>query len=152
MSSSAVSPGSPASRAKRSASRAVEPAASTRDGAAEDLAREAMASGYGLHAEICKVLTDPKRLMILDVLRSGECSVGELAERTDIRLANASQHLGVLRRTGLVDVRREGTTVYYRIAEPAILDACEVIHGIVRSRLGRAPRLARRPRARGVSR
>ncbi len=138
--------------AARSSTRAVEPAATTRDGAADSTTRDRMASGYGLHAEICKVLTDPKRLMILDVLRGGECSVGELANRTEIRLANASQHLGVLRRTGLVKVRREGTTVYYRIAEPAILDACEIIHGIVAARLGRAPRLARRPRARGVPR
>lgn len=152
MSRLAVSPRTPAPRVDGSAARAVEPAASTRDGAADSSVREAMASGYGLHAEICKVLTDPKRLMILDMLRGGECSVGELAERTNIRLANASQHLGVLRRTGLVDVRREGTTIYYRIAEPAILDACEIIHGIARTRLGRAPRLARRTRARGVPR
>ena len=58
---------------------------------------------YRLHAEVCRVLTDPKRLMLLDVLREGEHSVGELAEELGSSLANASQHLAVLRSAGLVD-------------------------------------------------
>lgn len=95
---------------------------------------------FRLHAEICKVLTDPKRLLILDGLRVGERSVGDLAERIGVTLANASQHLAVLRSAGLVDGRRSGTTVLYRLAEPAILEACDVIHAIVERRLaGPAP-------------
>jgi ArsR family transcriptional regulator len=95
---------------------------------------------FRLHAEICKVLTDPKRLMILDGLRSGDRSVGQLAELIGVTLANASQHLAVLRSAGLVDGRRSGTTVVYRLAEPAIVEACDVIHAIVERRLdGRAP-------------
>lgn len=90
---------------------------------------------FRLHAEICKVLTDPKRLLILDGLRAGDRSVGELAERIGATLANASQHLAVLRSAGLVDGRRSGTTVVYRLAEPAILEACDVIHAIVERRL-----------------
>ena len=90
---------------------------------------------FRLHAEICKVLTDPKRLMILDGLRAGDRSVGQLAELIGVTLANASQHLAVLRSTGLVDGRRSGTTVVYRLAEPAILEACDVIHAIVERRL-----------------
>lgn len=95
---------------------------------------------YRLHAEVCKVLTDPKRLMLLDALRSGDRSVGELAETIGVALPNASQHLAVLRAAGLVDGRRIGTTVLYRLAEPAIVEACDVIHAIVERRLeGRAP-------------
>jgi ArsR family transcriptional regulator len=90
---------------------------------------------YRLHAEVCKVLTDPKRLMILDALRAGDLSVGELADRLAIALPNASQHLAVLRGAGLVDGRRVGTTVVYRLAEPAIVDACDVIHAIVERRM-----------------
>lgn len=90
---------------------------------------------FRLHAEICKVLTDPKRLMILDGLRTGDRSVGELAEQIGVTLANTSQHLAVLRAAGLVDGRRSGTTVVYRLAEPAILEACDVIHAIVERRL-----------------
>ncbi len=90
---------------------------------------------YRLHAEVCKVLTDPKRLMLLDALRSGDRSVGELAAEIGVALPNASQHLAVMRTAGLVDSRRTGTTVLYRLAEPAIVAACDVIHGIVVRRM-----------------
>lgn len=93
---------------------------------------------FRLHAEICKVLTDPKRLLILDALRHGEASVGALAARLGVALPNASQHLAVLRSAGLVQARRSGTTVTYRLAEPAIVEACDVIHGIVERRLAGA--------------
>jgi DNA-binding transcriptional ArsR family regulator len=90
---------------------------------------------YRLHAEVCRVLTDPKRLMLLDVLRDGEYSVGELAEKLGCNLANASQHLAVLRSAGLVDTRRSGTTILYSLAEPDLLEAFDVIHRIVGRRL-----------------
>lgn len=86
---------------------------------------------YRQHAEMCKVLTDPKRLMLLDALRSDERSVGELAELLGVNLANASQHLAVLRHAGLVASRRSGSSVRYRLAEPAIVQACDVIDRIV---------------------
>ena len=90
---------------------------------------------YRLHAEICKVLTDPKRLMLLDAMRGGERSVGDLASVAGCTLANASQHLAVLRSAGLVDSRRAGTVVFYRLAEPEILEACDVVGRIVRRRI-----------------
>ncbi len=92
---------------------------------------------YRLHAELCKVLTDPKRLMLLDALRTGERSVGELAETIHSTLANTSQHLAVMRSAGLVDGTRDGTTVRYRLAEPAIIAACDIVRGIVDRRLAR---------------
>jgi DNA-binding transcriptional ArsR family regulator len=92
---------------------------------------------YRLHAEICKVLTDPKRLMLIDALRAGDRSVGDLAESIGVTLPNASQHLAVLRAAGLVDGRRAGTAVVYRLAEPGIVAACDVIHAIVDRRLSR---------------
>jgi len=90
---------------------------------------------YRLHAEVCRVLTDPKRLMLLDVLREGERSVGDLAEELGCNLANASQHLAVLRSAGLVDTRRVGTTILYSLAEPELVEACDVIHRMVDRRL-----------------
>ena len=90
---------------------------------------------YRLHAEVCRVLTDPKRLMLLDVLREGEHSVGDLADELGCSLANASQHLAVLRSAGLVDTRRTGTTILYTLAEPELIEACDVIHRIVGRRL-----------------
>jgi DNA-binding transcriptional ArsR family regulator len=90
---------------------------------------------YRLHAEVCRVLTDPKRLMLLDVLREGERSVGDLADELGCTLANASQHLAVLRSAGLVGTRRTGTTILYNLAEPELVEACDVIHRIVGRRL-----------------
>lgn len=91
---------------------------------------------YRLHADLCRVLTDPKRLMILDALRGGDRSVGELAETLRIALPNASQHLAVLRNAGLVEGRRAGTTIVYRLAEPTIVEACDIVGQIVERRLG----------------
>jgi ArsR family transcriptional regulator len=105
---------------------------------------------YRLHAELCKVLTDPKRLMLLDALRRGEQSVTQLADVIGVALPNASQHLAVMRGAGLVDGRRAGTTIFYRLAEPTIADACDIIHRIVDRRIARrvAPvPLARQPTA-----
>jgi DNA-binding transcriptional ArsR family regulator len=95
---------------------------------------------YRHHAAICKVLTDPKRLLLLASLRDGDHTVGELATSIGTTLPNASQHLAVLRSAGLVDGRREGATVRYRLAEPTILDACDIVGRIVEGRL--APRAA----------
>lgn len=92
---------------------------------------------YRLHAELCKVLTDPKRLMLLAALASGTRSVGELADDIDSTLANTSQHLAVMRAAGLVEGTRDGTTIHYRLAEPAIIDACDIVQGIVERRLAR---------------
>jgi len=90
---------------------------------------------YRLHAEVCKVLTDPKRLLLLDALRGGECSVGELASTIGSSLPNTSQHLAVLRAAGLVDGRRAGASVRYHLAEPSILEACDIVGKIVDRRL-----------------
>jgi len=95
-------------------------------------------------AELCRVLTDPKRLLILDALRHGERSVGELADELGCTLPNTSQHLAQLRSAGLVAGRREGTTVHYRLAEPRILKACDVVGAIVGE--VSAPEPARRTR------
>ena len=90
---------------------------------------------YRLHADVCRVLTDPKRLMILDVLRDGERSVGDLAGELGCTLANVSQHLALLRSAELVGTRRSGTTIMYNLAEPELVEACDVIDRIVGRRM-----------------
>lgn len=95
---------------------------------------------YRQHADLCKVLTDPKRLLLIDALRHAERCVGDLAEEIGMSLPNASQHLSVLRHAGLVAARREGTTVHYRLVEPRIAEACDLVHQIVADRrAGAAP-------------
>jgi ArsR family transcriptional regulator, virulence genes transcriptional regulator len=95
---------------------------------------------YRLHADVCRVLTDPKRLMLLAALRAGGRSVGDLAATIGVALPNASQHLAVLRAAGLVASHRMGTTVVYRLAEPTIADACDIISEIVARRVGTVAR------------
>ncbi len=90
---------------------------------------------YRAHAEICKVLTDPKRLMLIDLLRRGARSVGALAEEAGLSVANTSQHLAVLRHAGLVDTRRAGTSIHYRLSEMELVQACDLIERIVERRL-----------------
>ena len=78
-------------------------------------------------ADICRALTDPKRLALLHRLRDGERTAGSLATDLGCTLANASQHLAVLRHAGLVASRRDGTSIHDRLALPEILDACETV-------------------------
>ena len=86
---------------------------------------------YSLKAELCKTFADPKRLFILNELRSGEKSVGELAGAMGIGHAIVSRQLGILREKGIVKYRREGTTVYYRISDTKIIKACDLVHEIL---------------------
>ena len=108
------------------------------DEASAPSASDRRQAGYRAHAEICKVLTDPKRLMLIDLLRRGARSVGHLAEEAGLSLANTSQHLAVLRHAGLVETRRAGTSIHYRLSEPELVAACDIIQRIVERRLGPA--------------
>ena len=97
-----------------------------------------------------KALSDPHRLAILSRLKDGECTVGGLAEATNRPQPNVSQHLSSLSHAGLVESRRDGTRVYYRIADVYILKICEAVcdslaeGGAARRRHGAALRSRRR--------
>ena len=75
---------------------------------------------YEQFARIGKALASPRRLELLDVLAQGERSVEVLAQETGMPIANASQHLQVLRAARLVETRREGVTIYYRLASEEV--------------------------------
>jgi ArsR family transcriptional regulator len=97
---------------------------------------------FELHAGICRTLAHPKRLEILSLLRAGELSVGELAERMGVSLANVSQHLAILRDKGVVMTQREGVSVYYRVADPKIIQACDLMREVLFEQLARSGQLA----------
>lgn len=99
---------------------------------------------YERQARLCQVLADPKRLRLLNELRQGERSVGELAAALQIAYPNVSQHLNVMRDAGLVATRRAGTSVFYRLAYPRIAEACDIVHEILRAQLADAAALAGR--------
>ncbi len=83
-------------------------------------------------AAVGRALSDPKRLCVLETLAAGEVSVGELSTRVGCQIPNMSQHLAVLRSAGLVTTRREGSTVYYRLTDPRVLEAYRLIQTIAR--------------------
>ena len=82
---------------------------------------------YRLHAQFCKTLSDANRLLMIAELAKGEVSVNELAQRLQLRQANVSKHLGLMRERGLVVARRDGTTVYYALSDPRIIGAIKLL-------------------------
>ena len=76
-----------------------------------------------------KVLAEPARLRILDALRGGELTVGELARRTRLHQANLSKHLQLLYGVGFVAPRKEGLFVYYALNPQEVSPLCGVICG-----------------------
>ena len=75
-----------------------------------------------------KVLANEDRLLLLCQLSKGELSVGELEERLEIHQPTLSQQLGVLRAEGVVETRREGKRIHYRIVDPALLEILAVLY------------------------
>ncbi len=81
-------------------------------------------------APTLRTLAHPLRLRILDVLRSGECSVGEIAEALDKPQALTSHHLAIMRNSGIVAARREGPNVFYSVKKKASLSLLECIRKV----------------------
>lgn len=91
---------------------------------------------YEMQAQLCKTLSNPKRLEILDILKAeGELTVNALAEALEIPKANTSQHLAVLRQAGVVHSRRDGINVYYSLHSDRISEACSLTRDILLERL-----------------
>ena len=99
---------------------------------------------FEMHAEICKVFTNPKRLEIISFLRDGEKTVNELTELAGVPQANVSQHLTVLRQNDVVTTRRNGANIYYKIANPKILQAFDLMREVLLEKLSENEKLARR--------
>ena len=87
-------------------------------------------------AELYKALGHPARLRIIDLLREGERSVSELQAGTELEGSAVSQHLMVLRARQIVEPRREGANVYYRVRHPAIFAILDAGRAIFADRLG----------------
>jgi DNA-binding transcriptional ArsR family regulator len=82
-----------------------------------------------------RALGDPLRVRLLDELRDGEQTVNALAEQLDAGQQNVSKHLAVLADAGMVARRKEGTPVYYRIADDGVYDLCEQVCGSLQTQL-----------------
>lgn len=88
-----------------------------------------------LQADFCKGLSHPKRIQIIRALEGGEKTVTELARLLGQSQANMSQHLALLRHLGLLSTRRNGTSIYYRVSDHRVIEACELVRSCVQGRL-----------------
>ncbi|MGH2839466.1 MAG: ArsR/SmtB family transcription factor [Solirubrobacteraceae bacterium] len=86
-------------------------------------------------AEFFQLLSHPARVRILELLRAGERTVGDLQAALGLDSSGTSQHLGAMRRQGLLDTRRAGTSVYYRVADPRVFELLEVAKEILTKQL-----------------
>ena len=80
-----------------------------------------------LQAEVLKTLASPRRLEILHALARGPLEVGHLAAAIGVSQPNASQHLAVLRAAGIVEAERDGREVRYRLVDPDVMVACDLM-------------------------
>jgi len=91
----------------------------------QDLPKEALEKV----ASYFQALSEPTRLSLLNLLRSGERNVGELAQLTGFTPANVSRHLALLTSHGLVRRESRGTSAYYCIADPSVYQLCDLVCG-----------------------
>lgn len=90
---------------------------------------------YQVKADFFKTLGHPVRIRVLELLREGERSVGALLSEVGVEPSHLSQQLAVLRRANLVRTRKEGSAVYYSVAEPRLFELLEVAKSIITSSL-----------------
>jgi DNA-binding transcriptional ArsR family regulator/rhodanese-related sulfurtransferase len=96
---------------------------------------------YGQFARLGKALSNPHRLEMLELLAQGERTVESLATELGISVANASQHLQALRQAALVESRKDGLFVHYRLADPEVFELSKVIRSVAERRLAELERL-----------
>jgi DNA-binding transcriptional ArsR family regulator len=92
-----------------------------------------------LHARVCKALADPTRLLIINGLRDGPRSVGEIADGLEISQPNVSRHLALLRDRGIVTTQRVGSSIFYELTSPKIVRAVDLLREFMAEELGWRP-------------
>lgn len=91
---------------------------------------------YKAQARVHRVLGNEARLMIIDFLRDRECSAGELTRAVGLDQSTVSKHLSVLLAAGIVENRKDGNSILYRLLIPCVLDVCTCTSEVLRSRRG----------------
>jgi ArsR family transcriptional regulator len=96
-----------------------------------------------IQSSLLRALASPHRLRIVQLLGSRPHEVNELVSELGLGQATVSQHLAAMRAAGLVEARRDGRSVRYQLADPEILEACELMRGVLVRRLSSLASLAR---------
>ncbi len=93
---------------------------------------------HRIKAEFFRALGNPARVRVLELLKGGEMTVGDLQAELGIDSSGASQHLSAMRRQGILEARKEGTSVYYRVRDPRIFQMLESARQVIGSHLEEA--------------
>jgi DNA-binding transcriptional ArsR family regulator len=91
-----------------------------------------------LHAELCSALAEPTRLLLLYILAEEPCNVSELTNKLAIPQPSISRHLRVLRDGGLVRATRQGSSVFYELIDRRVIEALDLLRGVLRDRIQRS--------------
>jgi ArsR family transcriptional regulator, virulence genes transcriptional regulator len=113
--------------------------------------QQVMKKIFEMQCEICKALGHSLRLAIVDRLKSRERSAAELIDSLEISKANLSKHMALLTRGGIVESRRNGRQLHYRLTDPEIHQACAIMRSILYRRLKQGEKLASAIHAAGAS-
>jgi ArsR family transcriptional regulator len=97
---------------------------------------------FEMQCDICKALGHPLRLAIVDRLSDRETAAADLIAELEISKANLSKHMTLLAHGGIVEARREGRQIFYRLTDPEIHQACAIMRSILYRRLKQGEKLA----------
>jgi ArsR family transcriptional regulator, virulence genes transcriptional regulator len=98
---------------------------------------------YELQAEISKTIAHPLRIAIIHTLKDGEKTVNQLTEKLGASQSNISQHLAIMRQRQIVKTRKEGSTVFYRVASRKISQACDMVREVLIEQLSQKQEMAK---------
>jgi len=96
--------------------------------------------GFEVEADMIRVLANPKRLQIVDLLGRGPRTVTEIADWLNLSLPNASQHLRVMKDRGIVTARRDGREVRYGLRNPILAESCRIVRSALLAESRTRPR------------
>ncbi len=105
---------------------------------------------YDLQAEISKTLSHPLRIALLHILKDGEKTVNELVNVVGASQSNISQHLALMRQRQIVKTHRVGSSVYYRVSNPKICQACDTMREVLMEQLSQKQEIANNYSKQGI--
>ena len=104
--------------------------------------KSALLKIFQMQCDICKALGHPLRLAIVNRLNAGEAAAADLIGDLEISKANLSKHISLLMHGGIVESRRDGRQIFYRLTDPEIREACAIMSSVLYRRLKRGDKLA----------
>ena len=99
---------------------------------------------YKMHADVCKTLANPVRLMIINTLRTKRMCASDLIKKIKTNKVILSQHMATLTEKGVVNAERSGKNMFYQLSDPQIIKACDIMRNVLVKNLERKRELLRR--------